>query len=63
VPTLRDIGLFGAPVQRAFADMGVLGFQAVDVEALMANDEQQAEGIDAERQRQIDQAIALGAAG
>jgi P-aminobenzoate N-oxygenase AurF len=63
VPTLRDIGLFGAPVQRAFTDMGVLGFQAVDVEDLMASDEQQAEQIDAERRRQVEQTIGLGAAG
>ncbi|HEV8648720.1 MAG TPA: ferritin-like domain-containing protein [Actinomycetes bacterium] len=61
VPTLRDIGLFGPKVRAAFTDMGVLGFEAVDVEELMASDEGIAEGIDAERRAQVEQTIAAGA--
>jgi P-aminobenzoate N-oxygenase AurF len=60
VPTLRDIGLFGPKVRAAFADMGVLGFEAVDVEELMAADEAVAERIDAGRRAQVEQTIAAG---
>jgi len=63
VPTLRDIGLFGPKVRAAFTDMGVLGFEAVDVEELMASDEGIAEGIDAERAGQVEQTVAAGAQG
>jgi hypothetical protein len=61
VPTLRDIGLLGPKVRAAFADMGVLGFEQVDVEDLMANDEQVASGFDAERVKQVQATIADGA--
>jgi hypothetical protein len=60
VPTLRDIGLFGPKVKAAFATMGVLDFEQVDVEGLMANDERVAEEFDAERVRQVDDTIAAG---
>jgi len=63
VPTLRDIGLFGPKVRAAFADMGVLGFEAIDVEELMATDEGIAESIDAQRRAQVEQTIAAGGAG
>jgi hypothetical protein len=61
VPTLRDIGLFGPKIRAAFTDMGVLGFEQVDVGDLMANDEQQAATFDAERVKQVEQTIAGGA--
>jgi 1,2-phenylacetyl-CoA epoxidase catalytic subunit len=38
VPTVKDIGLWGARVQKAYADMGVLDFASVDAEALLDND-------------------------
>ena len=60
VPTLRDIGMFGPKVRAAFADMGVLGFEQLDVESLMANDEAVAETIDADRRRQVEGTIAAG---
>jgi len=60
VPTLRDIGMFGPKVRTAFADMGVLGFEQVDVEALMANDEQVADTIDARRAAQVEGTIDAG---
>jgi hypothetical protein len=63
VPTLRDIGMFGPKVRAAFADMGVLGFEQVDVEALMADDEQVAEAVDARRAAQVDDTIAAGSEG
>jgi hypothetical protein len=62
VPTLRDIGLFGPKVQNAFADMGVLGYTSVDVEKLMADDENTAAQIDAERIAQVESTIEAGSA-
>jgi hypothetical protein len=51
VPTIRDIGLWGPRIRAAFADMGVIGFADVDVEAAMADDERTAQQFDAERER------------
>jgi 1,2-phenylacetyl-CoA epoxidase catalytic subunit len=62
VPTLRDIGLFGPKVQNAFADMGVMGYTAVDVEQLMADDESAAAQIDAARVAQVEATIEAGSA-
>ena len=39
VPTIKDIGLWGPRIQKAYADMGILGFADGDVEALGAHDE------------------------
>jgi 1,2-phenylacetyl-CoA epoxidase catalytic subunit len=39
VPTVKDIGLWGPKVQKAYADMGVLGFQDLDPDELSAQDE------------------------
>jgi hypothetical protein len=60
VPTLRDIGMFGPKVRAAFTDMGVLGFEQLDVEALMANDEAVAATIDDQRRQQVEGTIAAG---
>ena len=49
VPVLKDIGLWGPKVTKAFEDMGVLGFADTDLDAEIANDERTAEAIDAER--------------
>jgi hypothetical protein len=62
VPTLRDVGLFGDKVRRAFGEMGVIGFEQFDVEELMARDEQIANEIDQERERQVTETIQLGTA-
>ncbi len=62
VPTLKDIGLMGPKVRAAFADMGILGYADIDVEAVMAYDESAAEEIDAQRIAQVDQTIRLAAA-
>jgi hypothetical protein len=40
--------------------MGVLGFEQLDVEALMANDEAVAATIDDQRRQQVDDTIAAG---
>jgi hypothetical protein len=39
VPTVKDIGLWGPRIQKAYADMGVLGFAHSDLEALASHDE------------------------
>jgi hypothetical protein len=51
VPTIRDIGLWGPKIRRAYANMGIIGFADVDSEALMRHDEQVAEDFDARRAR------------
>ena len=59
-PTLKDIGLFGPRVRSAFADMGVLGYSDVDLDAVMGEDERAAGEIDAARRRQVDDTVAAG---
>jgi hypothetical protein len=70
VPIVKDIGLWGPKVQRAYADMGVLEMGDANLDALMKNDEDLAEQIDREKaeareveQRiaEIEQTIAVGA--
>jgi hypothetical protein len=62
VPTLKDVGLFGAKVQRAFANMGVLGYSDVDLDTIMADDERAAGEIDAARRQQVEDTIAVATA-
>jgi hypothetical protein len=65
VPCVKDIGLWGDKVQKAYADMGVLDLAGIDLDALMKNDEDTAEAIDAEkremamREAQVEEVIAL----
>jgi len=61
VPTLNDIGLFGEKMRRAFGEMGIIGYESYDVEAMMAEDEKIAGDLDRARIEQVDEAIALGA--
>jgi len=49
VPVLKDIGLWGPRITKAFEDMGVLGFADGDLDAEMAYDEAAAEALDEER--------------
>jgi 1,2-phenylacetyl-CoA epoxidase catalytic subunit len=49
VPTVKDIGLWGQRVQKAYAEMGVLDFATIDAEALLENDARVAEEFDARR--------------
>lgn len=57
VPTMKDIGLFGPRVRKAYADMGILGFADNDVEAMSAHDERIGEEFDRRRQ-EIDRVAA-----
>jgi hypothetical protein len=67
VPIVKDIGLWGDKVQKAYADMGVLDMAGFDIEALMKADEDQADALDkahaemADRALEVDQVIAAGA--
>ena len=69
VPIVKDIGLWGEKVQKAYADMGVLDMAGVDLGALMKADEDIAENLDRERaaiearKAEVDATIAAGAAG
>ena len=49
VPTVKDIGLWGQRVQKAYGDMGVLDFASIDAEGLLDNDAKVAEEFDARR--------------
>jgi hypothetical protein len=49
VPTVKDIGLWGPKIQKAYQDMGVYHFKDVDVDALQAQDETLARQLDQSR--------------
>jgi hypothetical protein len=54
VPVLKDIGLWGPKIRKAFDDMGVLAFADADIDSEMANDEAAAAGFDAMRQSHVE---------
>jgi hypothetical protein len=58
VPILRDIGLWGPRIRKAFDDMGVLGYADADIDAEMANDERTADDLDAARLAHITEVAA-----
>jgi hypothetical protein len=58
VPTIKDIGLWGPRVRKAYADMGILGFADADLEALGQHDEEIALQFD-QRQREVEEVAAL----
>ena len=62
VPTIKDIGLWGPKVRKAFEDMGIIAFQDVDVEQLGAYDEQVGDAMELERNSAVRDVIAVGAA-
>jgi hypothetical protein len=53
VPILKDIGLWGPRITKAFTDMGVIDFADSDLDGEMANDEVAAQQIDDERMAHI----------
>ncbi|MCA1832006.1 MAG: ferritin-like domain-containing protein [Actinomycetota bacterium] len=57
VPTIKDIGLWGEKVRRAYAEMGVIAYADADPSALSADDERFAEELDA-RRHQVAETIA-----
>jgi hypothetical protein len=61
VPTLKDIGLFGGKMRQTFAEMGIIGYEQHDVEALIEQDENIAGELDRARAQEISQVIRTGA--
>ena len=64
VPMLKDIGLWGPRIHDAFADMGVLGYESIDLDTVMADDEAQAVEMDARiaRDHEVAETAALATA-
>jgi hypothetical protein len=60
VPTIKDIGLWGDKVQKAFADMGVLDLANLDSAAMLEQDNRVAEEFDA-RRREIEAQVSAAA--
>jgi hypothetical protein len=46
---VKDIGLWGPKVRRAYADLGVLDAASTDLDALMRDDEEIAERVDQDK--------------
>jgi hypothetical protein len=66
---VRDIGLWGPKVQRAYVDLGVIDAANGNLDALMRDDEDTADRLEREhaaefaaRSHEVDAAIASGAA-
>src|SRR5262250_1490939 len=51
VPAMKDIGLWGDKIRRAYANMGIIGFADIDTEALSREDERVAQEYDQRGQR------------
>jgi len=49
VPAMKDIGLWGTKIRKAYADMNILGYAEVDLQDLASNDERVAEDFDARK--------------
>jgi len=56
VPTVKDIGLWGERIQKAFAEMGVMDYAKIDVTEQLANDGKVADDFD--RKMFVEKAIA-----
>ncbi|MCJ9428885.1 ferritin-like domain-containing protein [Kordiimonas marina] len=59
VPVVKDIGLWGDKIQKAYGDMGILGFANIDIDAMQANDMKVADEHDA-RRAHVEEAIEAG---
>jgi hypothetical protein len=49
VPAMKDIGLWGNKIRKAYSDMNILGYAEVDLQDLAAHDERVAEDFDARK--------------
>src|SRR6476620_4722984 len=58
VPIIKDIGLWGPKITKAFTDMGVIEFAQSDLDGEMANDEKAAEDLDKARMAHINEVAA-----
>jgi hypothetical protein len=57
---VKDIGLWGPIVQKGYADMGVLDYAQLNIEAMQANDEAVAAQFDA-RRRNVEEVAGIAA--
>ena len=57
VPTVKDIGLWGPRVRKAYADMGIIGLAEVDAEAILADDNRVADEFDARQRAELTPAL------
>ena len=62
VPTIKEIGLWGPRIRKAYADMGILGFADADLDAFAIRDEEIAEEMDRWR-KDVEDVAALAANG
>jgi hypothetical protein len=46
VPVMKEIGLWGPRIRRAYSHMGILGYSEVDLDAMTKEDERLAEQFD-----------------
>ncbi len=67
MPCVKDIGLWGPKVQRAYVDLGVIDAANSNLDALMRDDEDTADRLEREhaaefaaRRQEVDAAIASG---
>ncbi len=58
VPVIRDIGLWGPKIRKAFDDMGFIAFADSDIDAEMASDEAAADEFDRQHLAHVEQAAA-----
>jgi len=58
VPTVKEIGLWGPRIRKAYADMGIIGFADTDIEAIAAHDERVGEEFD-RRRAEVEKVAAL----
>jgi hypothetical protein len=49
---IKEIGLWGPKIRRAYSNMGIMGFAEIDVDALARQDEQVAADFDARHGRE-----------
>ena len=57
VPAIREIGLWGTKIRRAYANMGILGYADTDCDALAREDERVAAEFDAKRDASIEETV------
>jgi hypothetical protein len=63
VPTVKDIGLWGPKIRKAYEDMGVIQFQDMDPDALSAEDEALARKLDTSHGLSLEQEASAKLAG
>jgi hypothetical protein len=56
VPVMKDIGLWGPRIRKAYGDMGILGFAETDLDGLAARDEQIGDEFD-RRRREVEKVV------